>query len=109
MTELRGERDSLKLKFDYEQLMRKKLHNQIEDMKGKIRVFCRVRPMSANEKQIGCSPVVTVVDQYTVRLRVKKETIDGQQGFKDEEYSFDSCFNEAARQAEVFEDTKMLM
>jgi len=44
-----------------------------------------------------------------VRLRVKKETIDGQQGFKDEEYQFDSCFNDAARQAEVFEDTKMLM
>ena len=62
MQELRGERDSLKVKFDYEQLMRKKLHNQIEDMKGKIRVFCRVRPMSANEKQQGCSPVVTVVD-----------------------------------------------
>lgn len=34
----------------------------IEDMKGKIRVFCRVRPMSINEKQMGSLEVVKVVD-----------------------------------------------
>jgi hypothetical protein len=46
LKELRQEKEQLKIKFDYEQLIRKRLHNQIEDMKGKIRVFCRVRPMS---------------------------------------------------------------
>jgi len=46
LKELRLEKEQLKIKFDYEQLIRKRLHNQIEDMKGKIRVFCRVRPMS---------------------------------------------------------------
>ena len=34
----------------------------IEDMKGKIRVFCRVRPMSGNEKNMGSLEVVKVVD-----------------------------------------------
>ena len=42
-------------------------------MKGKIRVFCRVRPMSQNEKDLGSLPVVTVVDQYTIRIRLKRE------------------------------------
>jgi len=42
-------------------------------MKGKIRVFCRVRPMSQSEKELGSLPVVTVVDQYTIRIRLKRE------------------------------------
>ena len=36
-------------KYKEEVKKRKKLHNQIEDMKGKIRVFARVRPMMGKE------------------------------------------------------------
>ena len=32
------------------QVLRKKYYNMVEDMKGKIRVYCRVRPMSSTEK-----------------------------------------------------------
>ena len=32
----------------------RKLHNKIEDMKGKIRVYVRVRPMSGGEVERGC-------------------------------------------------------
>ena len=31
---------------------RKKLHNAIEDLKGSIRVFCRIRPLSGTEKDL---------------------------------------------------------
>lgn len=31
------------------QVLRKKYYNMVEDMKGKIRVYCRVRPMSKDE------------------------------------------------------------
>ena len=72
--------------------MRKRLHNVIEDMKGKIRVFCRVRPISEQEKGIGALPVVTIVDQYTLKIKLKKDGIDG--GYKEEQYAFDSCFSE---------------
>lgn len=54
----------------------------IEDMKGKIRVFCRVRPMSTNEKQMGSLEVVKVVDQLTLKIKLKKENTyleDGKQ------------------------------
>ena len=59
-------------------------------------------------------PVVTVVDQYTVRIRLKRDPQVGslgqeQIGYKDEEYQFDSCFGENASQEEIFEDSKMLM
>ncbi len=33
----------------YLQVLRKKYYNMVEDMKGKIRVYCRVRPMSKSE------------------------------------------------------------
>ncbi len=70
--------------------------------------------MSEHEKQLGSLPVITVVDQYTIRLRLKREvqigiSQDPQVGYKDEEYQFDSCFGENATQDEVFEDSKMLM
>ena len=48
--ELRNERDTIRVKYENETIIRKRLHNQIEDMKGKIRVFCRVRPMSDREQ-----------------------------------------------------------
>jgi hypothetical protein len=38
-----------------EALMRKKIFNQMEDMKGKIRVYCRVRPILQMEKDRGQS------------------------------------------------------
>ena len=35
--------------FKLLQVLRKKYYNMVEDMKGKIRVYCRVRPMSKVE------------------------------------------------------------
>jgi hypothetical protein len=31
------------------QVLRKKYYNMVEDMKGKIRVYCRARPLSGTE------------------------------------------------------------
>ena len=36
--------------FNSERILRKKYYNMIEDMKGKIRVYCRARPLSSSEK-----------------------------------------------------------
>ena len=33
------------------QVLRKKYYNMVEDMKGKIRVYCRSRPLSGSEKE----------------------------------------------------------
>ena len=36
------------------QVLRKKYYNMVEDMKGKIRVYCRSRPLSSDEiKRVG--------------------------------------------------------
>ena len=41
-----------------ESAQRRALHNQLVDVKGAIRVFCRVRPLSARERQAGLAPAV---------------------------------------------------
>ncbi|KAI3704390.1 hypothetical protein L1987_74608 [Smallanthus sonchifolius] len=50
--------EDLKMKYNEEQAKRRKLHNQVEDAKGNIRVFCRCRPLSRAESSTGCSTVV---------------------------------------------------
>jgi len=48
--ELQCEQEKLQVKLSNEIIQRKRLHNMLEDLKGKIRVFCRVRPMNQTEK-----------------------------------------------------------
>ena len=56
--ELKGELKKLKSEsaellenYNSERILRKKYYNIIEDMKGKIRVYCRSRPLSSSEKE----------------------------------------------------------
>jgi hypothetical protein len=42
-------------------------------MKGKIRVYCRVRPMNQSEIARNCMDAVTIIDQFTLKIRVKKD------------------------------------
>lgn len=54
-------------KYKEEQKKRRKLHNEIEDMKGKIRVFARVRPI--NSKDAGGNwNVIKIPDEMTCQI-----------------------------------------
>lgn len=77
----------------------RKLFNQIEDMKGKIRVYARVRPFSSVEtdKEIHKN-VVEAIDDYTVKLIPKDRT-----------FKFSRIFGVDSTQEEVFSDTKDLI
>ena len=44
-----------------EQEQRKKLYNEVEDMKGKIRVFARIRPLNSKERKQGKQRLVKFV------------------------------------------------
>ena len=88
-------------KYQEEILKRKKLHNIIEDIKGKIRVFCRVRPLSPLEMSRGESSVVSISDQFTMMF-------EGKTGGR-REFMYDSCFGPQCTQEEIFEDTRKLI
>ena len=46
-------RDEIQEKLRAEETIRRKLHNQIQELKGNIRVFCRVRPALPHETAEG--------------------------------------------------------
>lgn len=51
-------------KYKEEVKKRRKLHNEIEDMKGKIRVFARVRPINSKDSG-GNWNVIKIPDEMT--------------------------------------------
>eukprot|EP01023_Acetabularia_acetabulum_P050751 TRINITY_DN551_c0_g1_i2.p1 TRINITY_DN551_c0_g1~~TRINITY_DN551_c0_g1_i2.p1 ORF type:complete len:1305 (-),score=225.81 TRINITY_DN551_c0_g1_i2:110-4024(-) len=83
--------------YKEEQKMRKQYWNMMEDMKGKIRVYARIRPFLPNESS---NMALKVPDVFTIQHKWK----DTQR-----EYVFDNIFGPQTTQEEVFEDTKQLI
>mmetsp|Transcript_86764 Transcript_86764/g.243080 ORF Transcript_86764/g.243080 Transcript_86764/m.243080 type:complete len:645 (+) Transcript_86764:528-2462(+) len=73
---------------------RKKLHNAIEDLKGSIRVFCRIRPLSGKEKEQGDTTITDKTSSMTLQVDNKDQK---------ETFGFDAVFAPGT-QEEVFED-----
>ena len=85
-----------------EVVARKRAHNALEDAKGKIRVFARVRPLLGFEEAKGQGFALGMPDELTVCHAWKDEK-------KPREYGFDGVFGPDAGQAAVFEDTRHLV
>lgn len=98
---LRSKNKSLQGDFERELKLRQKLHNQVEDLKGNIRVFARVRPLSGKETEQGCTPCLSFLDEKAI-------VVEGGKGAK-KKFTFDRVFTEANAQDAVFEDTKHLI
>ena len=69
LREAKAEVAELTEKYQKEMLLRKKYYNIIEDMKGKVRVYCRSRPISSTEKERGNFNIVESSDEFTVKIR----------------------------------------
>lgn len=97
----RKELDGVAEKFKEEQIKRKALLNELEDMKGKIRVYCRIRPFSRTEKEDAAKAkmCVEINDEMSMTVR----------GRIDHTYNFDSVFGPDSTQDQVFSETKRLV
>ncbi|XP_074103022.1 protein claret segregational [Cotesia typhae] len=91
---------------------RRVLHNTIQEMKGNIRVFCRVRPRIAKESaKTLCA--INYIDESTLEIG----RADGSDSLScsgkirggKQEFSFDKVFPPTASQASVFEELSMLV
>ena len=69
---LHQEFQEYKLKYKTNELELKKVRNTMQEMKGNIRVYCRVRPMTAKNEADKETTVVSVLDDCTVRLKMEK-------------------------------------
>ncbi|CUG94395.1 kinesin-14, putative [Bodo saltans] len=84
---------------EYRKLERKRreIYNEIQELKGNLRVYCRIKPRMPNEGK-AC---VTVVDDMTVRI-ADPQTESSQ------EHEFDFVIGESASQEEIFEEVRPL-
>ncbi|XP_074649983.1 uncharacterized protein LOC141905115 [Tubulanus polymorphus] len=97
---LRQENNELVENYNSERVLRKKYYNMVEDMKGKIRVYCRARPLSKSETGRGNVAIIKSPDEYTIN-------INSNRGLK--EFQFDQIFMPESSQEKVFEDTNNLI
>ncbi|KAM8760480.1 putative LOC110439812 homolog [Acanthopagrus schlegelii] len=100
LKQVKEEKKKIIENYTSERTMRKKYYNMVEDMKGKIRVFCRIRPVNRNEAAQGGAIAVEKIDEYSVTV----ETPRGQR-----EFQFDKVFSAEASQDDLFHDTHRLI
>lgn len=103
LKEATSELDIVATKYKEEQVKRKRLLNELEDAKGKIRVYCRIRPFSRTEKEDAEKfvPCFKINDEMSITVGHIKNRM--------KDYQFDSVFGPESTQDEVFEDTKRLI
>lgn len=101
---------TLEAQFAEEQILRKKYHNQIQDMKGAIRVFCRFRPLVRRERDMGDTIAARKVDEFSVEVH-RPDSHGHAPGHhaEDKRFQFDSVFGQDCSQDEVFADCKDLI
>ncbi|XP_011874076.1 PREDICTED: protein claret segregational isoform X2 [Vollenhovia emeryi] len=93
---------------------RRVLHNTIQELKGNIRVFCRVRPPTQKEtEQMKALCNINFIDDCTIEVG-KSDGSDamscsGKQRGTKQEFSFDKVFAPKASQADVFEELSLLV
>uniref|UniRef100_A0ACD6A2X0 Uncharacterized protein n=2 Tax=Avena sativa TaxID=4498 RepID=A0ACD6A2X0_AVESA len=81
----------------------RKLYNQIQDLRGNIRVYCRVRPFLPG-KESASSSVAGVEDRTITIMTAAKHAKDARKSF-----TFNRVFGPFATQAEVFADMQPLI
>ncbi|NXI37216.1 CTK2 protein, partial [Galbula dea] len=96
------------------EMERRKLHNLVQELKGNIRVFCRVRPLlpEEEERQKGLEHLhFPPNDNKTLVLTRPEESHVGRERRGDVHYdfSFDRVFPPGASQQEVFEEISLLV
>ncbi|CAE7730718.1 KIN14E [Symbiodinium sp. CCMP2592] len=82
---------------------RKKLHNLVLELKGNIRVFVRVRPMSEKEKTAEVEGEATITFAEDNKVSVYDANQQRRKWFE-----FDQAFQPKSLQQEVFEEVKPL-
>lgn len=98
-------------KLRQEETLRRKLFNQVQELKGNIRVMCRVRPTHDSESdpaQISFPDVDTDSKEVSV-LGPNKQSAMGKDTTTAYAYSFDRVFGPASQNGEVFEEISQLV
>ncbi|MFQ6654751.1 hypothetical protein Gotur_025600 [Gossypium turneri] len=79
----------------------RKLYNQVQDLKGSIRVYCRVRPFLSGSSYLS---TVDHIEEGNIIINTPSKYGKGRKSF-----TFNKVFGQSATQAEVFSDMQPLI
>ncbi|KAJ7303320.1 hypothetical protein JRQ81_012262 [Phrynocephalus forsythii] len=111
---LRARVSELEQKLNDSEMARRQLHNTVQELKGNIRVFCRVRPLLSWEKEAHKEMShlsFPAGDNKSLVLSRKEESHTGRER-KEEinyEFNFDRVFPPSSSQEDVFEEISLLV
>lgn len=108
-----AETEAAKEKLRKEETLRRKLHNQVQELKGNIRVFCRVRPPLHSEPVCEVTPMQypdgsDEAKEINVMGPEEKSSL-GTVSRKNNAFSFDRVFGPSAQNGEVFDEISQLV
>eukprot|EP00736_Rhodelphis_marinus_P011883 Rmarinus@m.599 len=87
----------LLVRYEHEMKQRRALYNELQEIKGNIRVYCRVRPVKTGEEDAtSVTPPDTLCVYDSRRMGIKP-------------FTFDRVFGPQSTQEDVFEDTSPLL
>jgi kinesin family protein C1 len=105
--------ETLEAKIRNDEQARKRLHNTIQELKGNIRVYARLRPPMVNEVVSEEVQFVCVPDTDYRQLEVCGASQKSADGLKTQQkrwqFEFDRVFGQEATQADVFEELSQLI
>lgn len=106
--ELKMSNDKLQISLQDQTEKRKMLHNTLEDLKGRIRVYVRVRPLSESEIKANYRIVLSKEDERTCVMEEDAATASDAR-----DWEFDKIFcgsdMDGNTQDAVFKDTSLLV
>ncbi|XP_047950627.1 kinesin-like protein KIN-14P [Salvia hispanica] len=82
----------------------RKLHNELQELKGNIRVYCRIRPFLPGQK--GKQTIIEYIGENG-ELTVANPAKPGKEGRRS--FRFDKVYGPTSTQAQVFADTQPLI
>ncbi|CAE6426145.1 unnamed protein product [Rhizoctonia solani] len=93
------------------EMIRRKLHNQVQELKGNIRVFCRVRPSLAHEQEStdGLAQLsFPDKEKQEIVVTSKSESATGATREVVIPFTFDRVFAPGSTQHDIFEEISLL-
>ena len=111
MTEAIEKAQECEEKLRKEEMLRRRLHNQVQELKGNIRVFCRVRPQHQEDiEETAKISFPDVEDSKDIEVKGPEETSSlGKITTKSHPFSFDKVFNPVSDNAEIFDEISQLI
>jgi kinesin family protein C1 len=96
-------------KLKASEVSRRKLHNLVQELRGNIRVFARVRPFLPGDgydlsKEMPDSSILTRSDMNSLRISTMQKTPAGDDKIENHEFQFDKVFGPSTTQDYLFNE-----